>query len=81
MRPLRAFPSFTRAPDRAPGHPYEIENATIAAGGVSLTGLKLEPKKRTNYGFNSIRHRWGSNDSDIVPTSCRRPARSLAHRS
>jgi hypothetical protein len=52
---------YLRAPPIGrPRHPYAIESATIAAGVVSLTGLpNWSQKKRTNYGFNSIRHRWG----------------------
>ena len=74
---------YLRAPPIGrPGHPYAIESATIAAGVVSLTGLpNWSPKKGPITDSIPSVIGGGSNDSDIVPTSCPRPTRSLAHHS
>ena len=74
--------TYARPRSGGRGHLYAIESATIAAGVVSLTGLpNSSPKKGPITDSITSVIGGGSNDSDIVPTSCLRPTRPLAHHS
>jgi hypothetical protein len=82
----RSSPSLLNSHHMAHTEHPAIKGTSMAAGLVADGSPKLGAKKDQLLNHNCIRHRssvigGGTNDFDIVPTSCPGPTRSLAHHS